>query len=223
MRQRVGVFAAFLRRLALLRVAQVGEVGVVELHVGASGGAKRSQFLAVTRREVLEEPFHVRIGVLADRAAPAAEMHHGRRRDANLRRAALHLRFQVREVLDLDRLHVLQLAAHFEPRRREIDFALGGMELGADAAVHRDAFELLEEVDVEIGAAVLAVGDRAQADVLLKLHRFRDGAILDRAQRGGVDLAAGLALARIEQVFRDAAGCRRGRRGTAGGFSVSWR
>ena len=43
---------------------------------------------------------------------------------------------------------------------------------------------------------------RREADVLLHLHDLGDRAILDRAQLGRGDLAARLAFARVEQVFR---------------------
>ena len=45
-----------------------------------------------------------------------------------------------------------------------------------------DAAELLEEVDVEVGAAELAVGDALQADVFLELDDLGDRVVLDRAQ-----------------------------------------
>ncbi len=65
-----------------------------------------------------------------------------------------------------------------------------------------DAAELLEEVDVEIRAAELAVGDRLQAGVLLHLHDLGDRAILDRPQVRRRDLAARLPVARLQQVLR---------------------
>ena len=61
--------------------------------------------------------------------------------------------------------------------------------------------ELLEEVDVEVGAAELAVGDALQADVLLELHDLGDGLVFDGAKLLGRDLAPGFLLARFEQVF----------------------
>ncbi len=85
-------------------------------------------------------------------------------------------------------------------RRRELLGAVGLPD--GDRDVRLDAAELLEEVDVEIGAAEFAVGDRLQAGVLLHLHDLGDRAILDRAQLRRRDLAARLLLARLEQVFR---------------------
>ena len=47
------------------------------------------------------------------------------------------------------------------------------VEADVDAALGLDALELGQEVDVEIGAAELAVGDAAQAQVLLVAHDSR--------------------------------------------------
>ncbi len=56
---------------------------------------------------------------------------------------------------------------------------------------------------------------RLQAGVFLELHDFGDRLVLHLAQLGGIDLAARLALARFEQVFRpqeaaDVVGAKRG-------------
>ena len=68
---------------------------------------------------------------------------------------------------------------------------------------HRDvglhAAQLRQEVDVEIGAAELAVGDAVQAHVFLELDDVGDGAVFHRAQLLGRDLALGVLLARVEQ------------------------
>src|SRR5690606_8836095 len=65
-----------------------------------------------------------------------------------------------------------------------------------------DAVELVEEVDVEVRAAVFAVGDRLQADFLLEAHHFPNRAILDLAQRGGIDAARGEFAPGIHQEGR---------------------
>jgi len=65
------------------------------------------------------------------------------------------------------------------------------------------ALELLEEIDVEIGAAELAVGDALQAPVLLELDDVADRLVLDRAQLGAADrVLLEMLVARLEQLFR---------------------
>jgi hypothetical protein len=55
-----------------------------------------------------------------------------------------------------------------------------------DRDVGLDAAELLEEIDVEVGAPELAVGDALQADVFLEPDDLGDRVVLDFAQRFGV-------------------------------------
>ena len=71
--------------------------------------------------------------------------------------------------------------------------------------------ELVDEVHMPGAAAELAVRDRAQADLFLLADRLADRVVLDRAQRGGVDVAGRVLLARLVQRAAAAAGCRRGR------------
>ena len=72
-------------------------------------------------------------------------------------------------------------------------------KLTGDAALGLDAFELRQEVDMEIGAAELAIRDAAQSQVLLELDDAADRLVLDAAQRRGVDGAGLVLLARVEQ------------------------
>ena len=68
------------------------------------------------------------------------------------------------EVGELYRLRMAQLARDVQHGRRHADFlARGRMEARGDAAAHFHAFELLEEVDMEVGAPELTVGDTRQA------------------------------------------------------------
>ena len=73
------------------------------------------------------------------------------------------------EIGALDRRDMPDLALDMHGRRLEADLgAVVLAEFGDELAVMRlDAVELLEEVDVEIGAAEFAVGDPLQADLLL--------------------------------------------------------
>ena len=89
------------------------------------------------------------------------------------------------EIGHLDRLDVAHRAGHLHHRRREIDVAGGAVKADRDAALGFDALELLEEVDVEVGAPELAVGDAVQAEVLLEADDVADRRVLDFAQRRG--------------------------------------
>ena len=66
------------------------------------------------------------------------------------------------EVGALDRPDPADLAADMHRRRLEADLRAVALAEGRDefAVVRLDALEALEEIDMEIGAAELAVGDR---------------------------------------------------------------
>ena len=81
------------------------------------------------------------------------------------------------------------LAGDLHHRRREIDVALGAVELDVDAALGLDAAELRQEVDVEIGAPELAVGDAAQAEVLLELDDVANRLVLDAREAVAAEMA----------------------------------
>ena len=90
------------------------------------------------------------------------------------------------------------------------------VEAHRDAALGLDAGELLQEIDVEIRATKLTVGDALQTEVLLESHDVADRRILDGTQLGAVDGAASMTLARLEQRRRaqeaaDVIGAERGR------------
>ena len=88
----------------------------------------------------------------------------------------------------------------------DLDALVAGGDAGErDAGVHDvllDAVEAPEEIEMPPGAAELAVGDRLQADLLLLLDDALDLAVLDRLERGGVDLALGALRARLLQRGR---------------------
>ena len=77
------------------------------------------------------------------------------------------------EILQLDRLRVADLAGHLHHRRRKIVAAARRLEADRNPPLVFDAVELLEKIDVEIGAAELAVGDAFQAERLLELDDRR--------------------------------------------------
>src|SRR3546814_13108209 len=74
--------------------------------------------------------------------------------------------------------------------------AEGGGEL---AVSDGDAVEALQEIDMEEGAAELAVGDALEPDVLLALRHLADAVVLDPAQGLAGDLARRVLLARLDE------------------------
>ena len=89
-------------------------------------------------------------------------------------------------------------------RRLESDLApIVLAELGDELAVMGlDALEALKKIDVEEGAAKLAVGNPLQAHVLLGAHDFANARVLDCVQFGGGQAAGGEKLARFPQPLR---------------------
>src|SRR5258708_37771730 len=94
------------------------------------------------------------------------------------------------------------LAGDVQDGRREIDISLLAVEVRGEPAARLHAVELLEEVDMEIGAAELAVGHRLEAKALLEAHDVADREVLDLAQLFLRDRALLVPLARLEQLLR---------------------
>ena len=86
------------------------------------------------------------------------------------------------EIGELDRPRVAQLPGDVHHRRGEVDLAAGAVEARRDAAARLDALELLQKVDVEIGAPELAVGDALQPEILLEPDDVADRRVLDGTQ-----------------------------------------
>src|SRR6185437_7454272 len=98
---------------------------------------------------------------------------------------------------------------------REIDIAGLAVKAHRNPAFGFDPRELLEEVDVKIGAAKLAVGDSLQTEVFLEANDVANRHVFDGAQLGAVDRAVAVSLASVEQCRRaqeaaDVVGAKRG-------------
>src|SRR3546814_20224843 len=93
---------------------------------------------------------------------------------------------------------------HVHGRRAEADLAaVVAAEGGGELAVgHGDSGEALEKVDVEEGAAELAISDALQAGVLLAPHHRAHAVVLDLPERGVVELAGRMLLARLAEAAR---------------------
>ena len=223
-RQGVGIVAALDRAGAHHRIAEVREVGVVELEVAAAGGVQGVDLGPVAGGEIGEEPLEVGIGVEVDRRPPTAEVDHRRRRDRHLRRLRDD-RLQVAEVVDLDVADVAQRPDDGEAGRRHVD-GVGGIGAGGDVAGDGDAAELFEEVEVEPRPAVLAVRDAAHPQRLDLTDGGGDRLVLHGAQLVGGDRPGGpLGAGAVDDVgaqqAADLLGAERRLQGTHGRLSTS--
>ena len=98
-RQLVRILAAVAHLLDQLRIAEIGQVDLVELQIAAAGVGEGAHHLAVGLAEIAVELLHVGIDRSRHGVAAVAEMHRRRRRDRHLRRLP-GVRLQELEVLD---------------------------------------------------------------------------------------------------------------------------
>ena len=84
----VRIVAAFAQNAALLGVAEVSQVDLVELQIAAAGIRERLHGSAIRQRQIAVELLHVRVDLRADGAPAASEVQHARRRNRHLRRGA---------------------------------------------------------------------------------------------------------------------------------------
>ena len=184
--------------LPLVRVVEVREARVVELEVRAAEVAETAHLLAIRLRQPGPKRVQVGIHVGIDRSPPAAVVDHARRRDRQLRHRGRDLALEKVEVVAEDRLRHTELAVDVQRGGRELDIAVGVVELDRDVAGFlRDSVELVDEVHVPGRAAELAVGRGLQPRLLLHAHDLADRLVLDRPQRGGVDLPGVVVVARL--------------------------
>src|SRR5260370_40495554 len=187
--------------VALRRVVEICQAGVVELEIAATELAQRRDLVGIDAAEIVPERGEVGIDLVVDGGAAAAVMHHARRGHGELRRC-LGDRFQEGERLGEDRPLERELAGDAQRRRGELDVALLVVELDREIVLHLgDAADLVEEIHVPGGAAVLAVGDALEADLLLHLHRLGHGVVLDPAHRRARKAARLVLLARLQQFL----------------------
>ena len=201
-RQRVRVVAARLGALADIGVAQIGEVGVVELQVAAAARGQIGDLGPVGGGQIIVEVLQARVDGLADRLAPAAEMQHRGGRDADFRRLRRHGLEKI-EIRPLNRRHVPDLASDMHRRRLEADLGPVVFAEGRDefAVMGLDAFQALEEIDMKKGAAEFPVGDPLEPHVLLRAHDLADALVLDRVKLFRRESAAGEPFARLPQTL----------------------
>ena len=161
-----------------LRIAQIGQVDLVELQIAAAGVGEGAHHLAVGLAEIAVEVLHVGIDRGRHRVAAVAEMHRRRRRDRHLRRLP-GVRLQELEMLD----HRMAVEVAELPRHADEDLLRLHAALERDLAlalIGLDARQRRDEIGLPGLAAVLAVGDRFEPDRLLLLDQGLDLAVLDR-------------------------------------------
>ena len=199
--QFIGVVPALAGGFTHFFVTEVGQVGVVHLDIGTTRGGQAAQLVAVSARHVVVEGrIKLGVGLLADAGAAAAEVQHGGGGNRHLGGATRRdLALEVLEIRELDVLGMAHLVNDTDHRWGQLLGAVGLAHGDRDVGLH--TAELLEKVDVEVGAPELAVRDALQAHVFLKLHDLGDRLVFHQAQLLGRDLARGLFFARLEQVL----------------------
>ena len=202
--QPLDMLAARLEPGDLLGVAEIGDVHLVELQVAAAGAGEGLDRTVIGGAEIGEEAVEVGIDLRVDGLPSAAEMQHRGRRNGLLGHGALRMGGEELVVVDHDRLAPADLAVDAQRvvelhAAGELDLLVGLVELHAVEAGY--------EVVVPVGAAILAVGDGAQADLTLSGDGPLDHAVLQRAQLGivrqlalGVRRAGGFQLGRTQEA-----------------------
>lgn len=192
--QDVGVAMALLSLGAHARVAQVGQVGVVELDHADAGGVQVGELLLVDAGEVVEEGLEGRVGLLGNGLTRVAEVDHGGRGDGDLGgdlaagTGGGDLRLEVVEVVDLNGLGVRDLVHDHEARGHGA--ALGDIGRLEGAAL-LDTGEVDQVVNVEPLASELAVRHGAEPGVDLLAHNIGNVLVLQLLQVVLRELAAG--------------------------------
>src|SRR6266851_8378200 len=188
--------------LPLRWVIQIRETRVVELEIGAAKLSERLKLVGVDPPEVVPKFFQVGIDGSVDSGATAPVMHHARRRDGKLRRRAGH-GFQELEIFTEDALFERQLADDAERAEGGFNVTTLIAELDFQAfSAPGNAADLVKKIHVPRPTAIFTVGNAPKADVLLHLHRFADGLVLNATQFGSRDTTLLMFLARLKHFFR---------------------
>jgi hypothetical protein len=145
-------------------IVSLSEIDLVDLQIAATGRGEVADLLAVETAEIVVEFGDVGICVGIDRFTSAAEVHHGRRWQRDLRRRACNRR-QKLEIVDKNSAAVRtrELAGHLHSRRAVQAVAVGGMKTHGELRRHHPyVLEFQHEIPVPGMTVVLAVGDELQ-------------------------------------------------------------
>jgi len=177
----VGIFAQAAGVVAQSRVAQIGEVGLVDLKIAAARRRKIGDLLPIDSRQIRVELFNRRIGRLVDGVAAAAEMQQRWRGNCDLRRGLRRDdRLEKFEVLHEDRAHALELARDLHRGRLLQRYAIGAVKAHRHFRGHeRHVLEAQQKVTLPAAAIIFAVCDALETEIFLQLHDARNGGLLD--------------------------------------------
>ena len=181
-----------------VRVAELGEGGLVDLHIGAAGRRERLELGAEGRDRVVPEFLDVVIGMRRDGGVAAAEMQRAGTGNRELRHRAGE-GAQALEIVGMDRLRPCELALDHRGRLGAARERSAGL---ATDRVGRDVAEAAVEIAVVGAAAKLAVGREPQPDPRLQIDRRGDRLVLASLQLLAADLAALISAPRVEQRRR---------------------
>ena len=192
--QLIGIIAARRHLRPQRRIAQIGQIDLVELQIAAAGIRERTHHFGVALPEVAVEILHRRIDRFRHRVAPVAEVQRRGRRDGHLR-GDLGVRGYELEMLDHrmtpEGAELVLEPQQDGPRLRPLEQHL------ALAVIGLDAVEPEQEIGLPGGAAELAIGDGFEPDRLLLGDHRGDLAVLDGGELRGADLAALMPGARL--------------------------
>ena len=127
-------------------------------------------------------------------------MQHGGGGDGDLGRVACaHLAFQVLKICQLNVFDMAHLVNHAHHGRGQFLRAVRAND--GDWNVSFYAANLLQKINVEVGATELTIGDALKTHIFLKLHNLGNRLVFNQAQLLGRDLALGELRTCIQQVF----------------------
>jgi hypothetical protein len=195
--QTLRVVAAIGHLLAVLGVAQHGDEHLVELNIAAARIGEGADGLLIGLAQIGEERLAIGIDGLVDCRRDGSAVYRRRRRDRHLGGPS-GVRLDEREMVQHRMARETELAVDLGPLGPGIGAGEG--DAGSHVALGH-TIEPPEKIEMPPRAAELTVGDRLQADLFLLLDDARDLAVLDLGQRGGVDLARGVASARLLDGF----------------------
>ena len=217
--QRIGILADRPQIVAHPRVDEIVDDRIVDLDIAAAERFERRDLLAIDPREIVPERVLVGIGPVVDRRIATVKVDPGGRGDRDLGGVG-GLPVQEGEVVGEDVARPAQ-PPHGADVLRHIARCRSGRLPEAGRLVRArnlDPFYRRDEVDPPVLAAELAVGHRAQPQILLQLHDIGDGLVLHPAQLGRAHRAGFPLPARFQQFGRaqqaaDVIGAEQGFRG----------
>ena len=217
LRLAVRIVPALAQHLPLRRIAEIGEGDVVELQIAAARPVHVGDRGGIGAADIGVEFLHVGIQAGLHHLPPAPVMQHRRAGDGHLRRV-LRLGGEIAEM----RHHRVRRVAHLVADAERLRHADATLEVHpAVAVLGGDAGQALQEVEMPIGPAELAIGHAPQPDRFLLRDQRRDLPVLDLLQVGQADAAGQGSLPRgLERAGAQQAADMVGAEGAKAGHSI---